>query len=71
MGAPQQLPYPGPDVNISGRLIGATVPLVILPVLVYSLRIYTHIRPVSNLSWDDWTISIAMVRVAALLNDDD
>lgn len=62
MGAPQQLPYPGPDVNISGRLVGATVPLVIISVLLYSLRMYTRIRPVFNLSWDDWTISVGIVR---------
>lgn len=63
MSAPPQLPYPGPDINISGKLIGATVPLVILSTSLCSLRLYTRIRPILKLDWDDWTVSMAMVCV--------
>lgn len=58
---PSKLHYLGPDINISAKLIGATVPLIFLSTLLCALRIYTRIRPIFNWGWDDSTISMSWV----------
>jgi hypothetical protein len=55
------LTAPGPDDNISSRLLGTTGTLIWLAFIVYGLRIATRIRPTFRLGWDDVVMTAAMV----------
>jgi len=51
------------DANESSNpvFIGATVPFFVIMVLLYSARIYSRVKPVVNLHWDDFFITLAIV----------
>lgn len=54
-------PYPGPNITNAPRLL---VPITLTLAIawgLYAARIYTRLRPVNNLGWDDYTVSGAIV----------
>jgi hypothetical protein len=46
-----------------GQIVGVETALVVLALLVYVCRIFSRIRPVRNLSWDDYFMTAAIVRI--------
>ncbi|RDL40551.1 uncharacterized protein BP5553_00530 [Venustampulla echinocandica] len=60
-GPPPLGPPPGPDVSIAGRLLAASIPLYILSISLYGMRIYTRIRTTARLGWDDAFVTGAMI----------
>jgi hypothetical protein len=44
------------------QFLGGTIPFFILMVLFYLARMYSRIRPVVKLHWDDFAITLAFVR---------
>jgi hypothetical protein len=46
-------------------VLGVTIALFSASFVVWLLRMYTRCRPVRRLSWDDFFISVAMVRAFA------
>ena len=59
---------PGPDVNISHRLLGSTGAIIGLCIIVYGLRIATRVRPTFKLGWDDGVMTAAMVSLHGTTN---
>jgi hypothetical protein len=51
-----------PDESSTPLFIGATLPFFILMIFFYSARMYSRIRPVIHLHWDDFAITLAVVR---------
>ncbi|KAF2191830.1 hypothetical protein K469DRAFT_654985 [Zopfia rhizophila CBS 207.26] len=52
---------PGPDVNGAPKLLGITGGLYVVALLLYGGRMYTRLRPVPRLGWDDYTITMAII----------
>ena len=55
------LPYPGPDTTDAARLMAPGAITFAFALGLYVPRMYTRIRPVRTLGWDDYTVSIAIV----------
>lgn len=53
---------PGPDVSSAPKLISVTGALYAVTLFFYVARMYTRLRPVPHLGWDDYTITAALVR---------
>jgi hypothetical protein len=47
-----------------GMILGVETTLFILGLLLYTLRMYSRIRPKLNLGWDDLFITLAVVSIA-------
>jgi hypothetical protein len=47
-----------------GMILGVETTLFILGWLLYTLRMYSRIRPKLNLGWDDLFITLAVVSIA-------
>jgi hypothetical protein len=60
---------PGPDESISAKLVAPTSALYVFVLVAYTARIYTRIRPVRNLGWDDVALTVALVRKQLQLKD--
>lgn len=54
-------PYPGPDATDAPRLMVPAAITLAIALILYVVRMYTRIRPVNTLGWDDCTVSVAMV----------
>lgn len=54
-------PYPGPDATDAPRLLVPTGITIAIALGLYVPRIYSRVRPVNTLGWDDYTVSLAMV----------
>lgn len=52
----------GGDVNLGWALLAVTWSLVALALVSTILRIWVRARITRNLSWDDYTMAVAMVR---------
>jgi hypothetical protein len=59
---------PGPDGSIYSKLVAPTTALYVCVLTVYTARIYTRLRPVRNLGWDDLALTAALVRKQLHLN---
>lgn len=44
-------------------MLAVTIPFFVLTLLFYGLRIYSRLRPSPHLYWDDYTITLALVRL--------
>jgi hypothetical protein len=45
-----------------GQILGVETALVVLALLLYTLRIFSRVRPTVKLSWDDLFITLGVVR---------
>jgi hypothetical protein len=58
-----------PNATHYPAVIAITTPFVVIMILVYLLRIYTRIRPVFRLHWDDYVITLAFVGKSSLFKE--
>jgi hypothetical protein len=59
---------PGPDSSLAPSLIGAIVALHVLSLSAFGTRIYTRIKPVLRLRYDDYFIAAAVVSTVLVTN---
>ena len=51
----------GPDVSKAGIVVGVVTALHLVSWTLYGTRIWTRVRPSYRLSFDDYTITLAVV----------
>jgi hypothetical protein len=51
-----------PNESSTPLFVAATLPFFILMVFFYSSRMYSRMRPAIHLHWDDFAITLAVVR---------
>lgn len=56
---------PGANVTQAARLLVPGAITLVVAVCLYVTRMWTRSRPVNNLGWDDYTVSVAMVSRAS------
>jgi hypothetical protein len=52
-----------PNESSTSLFVAATVPFFILMIIFYSARIYSRVRPIIHLYWDDLAITLAVVSI--------
>jgi hypothetical protein len=50
-----------PDENRGPIFLAAITPLFVVAILLYSARVYSRLRPVVNIMWDDYAMAAGMV----------